>query len=51
MEEILAQMVDYRGDLVAFARGFQVDQDEVELALEEFETDTAEFICLQLLKK
>ncbi|MFN9287852.1 MAG: hypothetical protein ACK528_02005 [Alphaproteobacteria bacterium] len=51
MDKIIAQMVEYRGDLRAFARGFHVDQEEVEAALEEAEPDTAEYICLQLLKK
>jgi hypothetical protein len=51
MEEILAQMVEYRGDLQLFARGLHVDQEEVELLLEETEPDTAEYICLQLLKQ
>lgn len=51
MDEIIAQMVEYRGDLRAFSRGFHVDQEEVEAALEEAEPDTAEYVCLQLLKK
>jgi hypothetical protein len=51
MDEIIAQMVEYRGDLRAFARGFHVDQEEVEAALEEAEPDTAEYICLQILKQ
>jgi hypothetical protein len=51
MDEIIAQMVEYKGDLRAYARGFHVDQEEVELLLEETEPDTAEYICLQLLKQ
>ena len=51
MDEIIAQMVAYKGDLRAYARGLHVDQEEVELALEEAEPDTAEYICLQILKQ
>jgi hypothetical protein len=51
MDEIIAKMVEYKGDLRAYARGFHVDQEEVELALEEAEPDTAEYICLQILKQ
>jgi hypothetical protein len=51
MDEIIAKMVAYKGDLRAYARGFHVDQEEVESALEEVEPDTAEYICLQILKK
>lgn len=51
MDEIIAQMVDYRGDLVAYARGFHVDQEDVEAMLAETEPDTAEYICLKLLQK
>lgn len=51
MDEIIAQMVAYKGDLRAYARGFHVDQEEVEAALEEAEPDTAEYICLQILKQ
>ena len=39
------------GDLVLAARGLEVDQDDLALALDEVEKDTAREIALNLLKR
>lgn len=49
LEEIIAELVEIRGDLDAAAKAQMVDGEEVKEALANAEPDTAEFVVLSKL--
>ena len=51
LDEYIAEMAVYRGDLSAYTRGHGFTRQELEEAVPEYDPDTAFSYCLALLLK